>query len=74
MTIKPGVTGGKYVSQMAAASIKNGLVYHEELIGRGFHKEDVQAFLMVLKAKYGNVKFAVFWDNAKMHTAESNRL
>lgn len=29
LTLKPGVTGGKYVAQMAAASIKNGLIYYE---------------------------------------------
>ena len=29
LTLKPGVNGGKYVSQMAGASIKNGLIHYE---------------------------------------------
>ena len=28
----------------------------------------------MLKAKYGKVPFAVFWDNARMHTCEETRL
>lgn len=52
---------------MAAASIKNGLIFWNCTVGRGYKKEDVAHFLNCLKHKFGNIKFAVFLDNAKIH-------
>ena len=55
---------------MAAASIKNGLIFWNSVVDRGYKKEDVAHFLNCLKAKFGNIKFAVFLDNAKIHDNE----
>ena len=52
---------------MAAASIKNGLVFWNYTVGRGYKKEDVAHFLDCLREVYGKIKFAVFLDNAKIH-------
>ena len=44
------------------------------MVDRGYKKEDVWHFLKVLKARYGKVKFAVFLDNATIHTSDATRL
>ena len=74
LAFKPIAGGGKYISQMVGASIKNGVVHHELIVGAGYKKEDVCHFLKVLKKKYKDVKFAVFLDNASIHTSDHTRL
>ena len=70
---KPGVGGGSFVSVMAGASLQNGLVYWEKIVGRAYKKEDVWAFLKNLKKRYGRIKFAVFLDNASIHSSDATR-
>ena len=70
LRLKPGVSGGKYVSLLGAASAQNGAFHWELKEGSGMKKEDIVEFLAKLRKGYGpTTPLAVFLDNASCHKA-----
>ena len=69
MRLKPGVSGGPYVSMFGAASASDGVLHYETKVGAGIRKEDIVPFLAKLKRYYGKHKLAIFLDNGSSNKA-----